>query len=79
MINKLSILINSLQKDTHQVILSIDANEYILSNKGGIIILLEKTKIIDPIANMHGEIYEPKTFRQEYTLYFVQWMYQYLV
>ena len=59
MINDLSVFITSLQTDTPQVILLIDANESIHSNSGEIKTLLVNTKMIDPIINMHGATDEP--------------------
>ena len=64
MINNLSIFINFVQNETHQVLLLIDANKSIHSNSGGITTLIDKTKLIDPITNMHGATDEPNTHKR---------------
>ena len=77
-INDLSIFITSLQNETHQVLLLIDANEYIHSNLGGITTLIDKTKMIYPITNIHGTTDEPNKYkreRQEYTSFYARWGY----
>ena len=63
-INDLSIFITSLQNETHQVLLLIDANEYIHSNLGGITTLIDKTKMIYPITNIHGTTDEPNKYKR---------------
>ena len=53
MIDKLTVLINKLQTDNHEVILTIDANEQFKSGKGGVAKLILLTKLVDPIACTH--------------------------
>ena len=54
MIDDLIVLINKIQTDNHDVILTIDANEQFESGKGGVAKLISMTKLVDPIAYTHG-------------------------
>ena len=54
MIDDLIVLINKLQMNNHELILTIDANEQFESGKGGAAKLISMTKFVDPIACTHG-------------------------
>ena len=54
MIDDLIVLINKIQTDNHDVILTIDANEQFESGKGGVAKLISMTKLVDPIVCTHG-------------------------
>ena len=54
MIDDLIFSINKSQADSHEVILTIDANEQFESGKGGVSKLIPMTKLVDPIAYTHG-------------------------
>ena len=54
MIDDLICLINKSQTDSHEVILTIDANKQFESGKGGVSKLIPMTKLVDPIAYTHG-------------------------
>ena len=60
MIDNLTIYINKLIVDHHEVLLLTDTNESLTLNSG-IAKLLQNTKMIDPIALRHGQRNIPNT------------------
>ena len=64
MINNLIILINKLQEETHEVILTIDTNESFDSGQGRVEKLIYRTKRVDPISCTHGLKHIPNTHQR---------------
>ena len=63
-IEDLIVLINELQPDNREVILTIDANEQFESGKGDVVKLMSMTKIVDPIECTHGLQNIPNTYQR---------------
>ena len=63
-IEDLIVLINELQPDNREVILTIDANEQFESGKGDVAKLMSMTKIVDPIECTHGLQNIPNTYQR---------------
>lgn len=64
--------INSIQNENHQVKILIDKNESTHSKSRRITTLLDNTKMIDFITNMHGAIDEPNIYKRGPTIiYFI--------
>ena len=63
-IEDLIVLINELQPDNHEVILTIDANEQFESGKGDVAKLMSMTKIVDPIECTHVLQNIPNTYQR---------------
>ena len=61
MIKELISFINKLQRQQHEVILLIDANESITDSNSLIGKLLSQTQMCDPIFKQHGSKHEPNT------------------
>ena len=64
MINDIIILINKLQAENHEVVLTIDANESFDPGQGGVTKLISMTKLVDPISCTHGLKHIPNTHQR---------------
>ena len=64
MIDGLVVLINELQANNQEFILTIDANEQFESGKGGVANLISMTELVDQIACTHGLKNIRKTYQR---------------
>ena len=55
MINDIIILINKLQAENHEVVLTIDTNESFDPGQGGVTKLISMTDPVDPIVHQRGQ------------------------